>query len=99
MPDPNAVPADPRDYIMPQDLITVLIVDDHYVVRSGLVTALELESDVRVVAEAETVNDALIAYQTHHPSAVLMDLQLADGGGIDATAAIRAYDGKARILI
>lgn len=84
---------------MPPDVITVLIVDDHFVVRSGLVTALDSEPDIRVVAEAESSRDALAAYRAHRPSVVLMDLQLAEGGGIEATAAIRASDEKARILV
>lgn len=77
----------------------MLIVDDHFVVRSGLVTALELESDIRVLAEAESGVDALTAYQAHRPRVVLMDLQLAEGSGISATAAIRAFDPQARVLI
>jgi two-component system NarL family response regulator len=68
-------------------------------VRSGLVTALELEPDIRVVAEAENTAEALAAYQAHRPRVVLMDLQLAEDRGIAATAAIRAFDAQARILI
>lgn len=83
----------------PPDAITVLIVDDHFVVRSGLVTALELETDISVVAEAENTAEALAAYQSHRPRLVLMDLQLAEDRGIAATAAIRAFDAQARVLI
>lgn len=83
----------------PPDAITVLIVDDHFVVRSGLVTALELEADIRVVAEAENTAEALAAYQAHRPRVVLMDLQLAEDRGIAATAAIHAFDAQARVLI
>lgn len=82
-----------------QDSISVLIVDDHFVVRSGLVTALELESDIKVLAEAESGAEALTAYQAHRPRVVLMDLQLAESRGIAATAAIRAFDPQARVLI
>src|SRR5688572_10451792 len=85
--------------MMIEDPITVLIVDDHFVVRSGLVTALELEPDIRVVAEAESGSGALDAYQSHRPRVVLMDLQLAEGGGITATRAIRSFDANARVLI
>ncbi len=84
---------------MTQDLITVLIVDDHFVVRSGLVTALELEGDIRVVAEAESTASALAVYQLHRPRVVLMDLQLAEDRGIAATDAIRSFDPQARVLI
>jgi DNA-binding NarL/FixJ family response regulator len=84
---------------MAQGSVTVLIVDDHFVVRSGLVTALELEDDIRVAAEAESGDEALAAYKVHRPQVVLMDLQLVGGGGIEATAAIRSLDPRARILI
>lgn len=84
---------------MSPEVITVLIVDDHFVVRSGLVTALDSEPDIRVVAEAESSRDAIAAYCAHRPSVVLMDLQLAEGGGIEATAGIRASDANARILV
>lgn len=80
-------------------LLNVLIVDDHFVVRSGLVTSLELDDDIRVVAEAECAEDALPAYRTHRPTVVLMDLQLPDQSGVRATAALRAFDPPARILI
>ena len=84
---------------MSEEPIHVIIVDDHFVVRSGLVTALQLERDIRVVAEAESGTAALEAYQVHRPRVVLMDLQLAEGGGITATEAIRAFDPQARVLI
>lgn len=79
--------------------LKVLIVDDHFVVRSGLVTSLELDDDIRVVAEAECGEDAVAAYREHHPSVVLMDLQLPGQGGVATTAALRAHDRQARILI
>jgi DNA-binding NarL/FixJ family response regulator len=79
--------------------LTLLIVDDHFVVRSGLVTLLELEDDIRIVAEADCGEQALTAYQAHQPAVVLMDLQIPGGGGIAATARLRAYDPRARILI
>jgi DNA-binding NarL/FixJ family response regulator len=79
--------------------LTVLIVDDHFVVRSGLVTSLELADDIRVVAEADCGEDALPAYKQHRPSVVLMDLQLPGGGGVAATAALRRHDAQARVLI
>jgi DNA-binding NarL/FixJ family response regulator len=79
--------------------ITVLIVDDHFVVRSGLAASLELDDAVRVVAEAERGEEVIAAYKRHQPAVVLMDLQLPGMGGIAATAALRAHDPAARILI
>lgn len=79
--------------------VTILIVDDHFVVRSGLVTSLELDDDIRVVAEADSATDALPAYKQHRPALVLMDLQLPGGGGVAATRQLCAHDAKARVLI
>lgn len=79
--------------------LNVMIVDDHFVVRSGLITSLELDEDIRVVAEAECAEDAITAYCNHRPTVVLMDLQLPDQSGVKATAALRKLDPQARILI
>lgn len=85
---------------MPTDSqLSVLIVDDHFVVRSGLAASLELDDDIRVVAEAERGEEALAAYRQHRPAVVLMDLQLPGMGGVAATAALRAHDAAARVLI
>lgn len=80
-------------------MIHVLIVDDHFVVRSGLATSLEIEDDIRVVATAEKGEAAAETYASHRPSVVLMDLQLPGIGGVEATATIQAIDPLARILV
>ncbi len=79
--------------------LTVLIVDDHFVVRSGLAASLELDDTISVVAEADRGEDAVGAYLQHRPRVVLMDLQLPGLGGGGATAALRASDPEARVLI
>src|SRR5688500_2540095 len=79
--------------------VTLLIVDDHFVVRSGLAASLELDETIAVVAEAERGEDVIEAYDHHRPRVVLMDLQLPGMGGIAATAALRAHDPGARVLV
>ncbi len=79
--------------------LTLLIVDDHFVVRSGLAASLELDDTVEVVGEVERGEDVVAAYRKLHPRVVLMDLQLPGIGGIAATAALRAVDPTARVLI
>jgi DNA-binding NarL/FixJ family response regulator len=79
--------------------LTVLIVDDHFVVRSGLAVSLELDPAITVVAETDRGEEAVAAYAEHRPRVVLMDLQLPDLGGVGATAALRARDPEARVLI
>lgn len=80
-------------------LIRVLIVDDHFVVRSGLVASLEMEEDIEVVAEAKRGEEAVALYEEHRPSVVLMDLQLPGMSGIEATALLRAHDPDAKVLV
>ncbi|MDH4476129.1 MAG: response regulator transcription factor [Verrucomicrobiaceae bacterium] len=77
----------------------LLLIDDHFVVRSGLSTSLSLEPDIEIVAEADSGEQALSAYTTHLPDIVLMDLQLPGISGIEATIKILAAHPSARILI
>ena len=79
--------------------LTVLIVDDHFVVRSGLAASLELDDTIEVVGEVERGEDVVAAYQKHRPRVVLMDLQLPGISGIAATSAVRAADHTARVLM
>jgi DNA-binding NarL/FixJ family response regulator len=79
--------------------LSVLIVDDHFVVRSGLAASLELDDGIKVVGEAERGEDVVAAYQQCRPQVVLMDLQLPGMGGITATAALREHDRGAKVLI
>jgi len=77
----------------------LLLIDDHFVVRSGLSASLSLEPDIEIVAEADSGEQALSAYTTHLPDIVLMDLQLPGISGIEATLKILAAHPSARILI
>jgi len=79
--------------------IRLLIVDDHFVVRIGLTSALNLEPDMRVIAEAHTGKQAVDLYARHRPDVVVMDYELPELNGAQATAAIRAADPAARIII
>ena len=79
--------------------LKVLIVDDHFVVRSGLAASLELDDTIEVVGEAERGEDVVAAYRQLHPRVVLMDLQLPVMSGAEATAALRLFDPAARVLI
>lgn len=78
--------------------LTVLIVDDHFVVRSGRAASLELDDTISVVAEADRGEDAVAVCVAHRPRAV-MDLPLPGLGGGGATAALRACDPQARVSI
>ena len=79
--------------------IRILVVDDHFVVRIGLQTSLNLDPDFRVVAEASTGTQAIALYRQLRPDVVLLDLRLPDLSGIQATTAIRGEFPEARVII
>lgn len=76
-----------------------MLVDDHFVVRSGLVASLELEEDIRVVVEAERGEEAVALYAKHQPQVVLMDLQLPGINGVETTKRIREAHPEAHVLV
>jgi len=79
--------------------ITVMIVDDHPLLREGLVAVVQGERDMRVVAEATNGMEAIEGVRRHRPDVTLMDLQMPEMDGIAATTAIRAEWPSARIVI
>jgi len=79
--------------------IRLLIVDDHHVVRKGLVSLINSEPDMSVIAEAGDGQQAIDLYRQHKPDVVLMDLRLPVLSGVGATTAIRKEFPAARILV
>ncbi|OKL50363.1 response regulator [Boudabousia marimammalium] len=66
-----------------------MIVDDHEIVRRGIAEIIERADDLKVVAEAGTVNDAVLRAQLVKPEVILVDLQLPDGTGIDILRSLK----------
>ncbi len=83
----------------PSKTIRVLLVDDHFVVRSGLAASLGLEPDIQIAAEAADVTEALAQYAAHAPDMVIMDLQLGSGSGLEATERLCQKHAGARVLM
>src|SRR6056297_520665 len=79
--------------------LKILLVDDHFIVRSGLVASLELETDLQVVAEAERGEEVLALFGEYQPDLVLMDLQLPGQNGIETTAALCREFPDANVLM
>ena len=79
--------------------ILVLTVDDHALLRKGIVGLVNAESDMKVVAEASTGLEATKQFKQHRPDITLMDLQLPDMSGIEAMIAIRQEFPEARIIV
>jgi two-component system NarL family response regulator len=79
--------------------IRVLCVDDHLLMREGVIRVLGLHPDVAVVAQASNGQDAIDQFVKHRPDVTLMDLQLPRVSGLQAIAAIRQLDANARIVV
>ena len=74
----------------PARQLRLLVVDDHEVVRQGLVALLDRRSGFQVVAEAGTVAESIEAARRFEPDIIVMDVRLPDGSGIEACREIRA---------
>jgi DNA-binding NarL/FixJ family response regulator len=79
--------------------ISILLVDDHPVVREGYRRLLERQPGFRISAEAEDAASAYQAYRRVSPEVVIMDLSLPGAGGLEAMRHIRQWDRAARILV
>ena len=79
--------------------LRLLVVDDHEVVRQGLVALLDRREGFEVVAEAGTVADAIEQAKKFEPDIVVMDVRLPDGSGIEACREIRAELPAARVVM
>ncbi|PAW63110.1 MAG: DNA-binding response regulator [Verrucomicrobiia bacterium Tous-C4TDCM] len=77
----------------------ILLVDDHYVVRIGMASSLNLEPDLEVVAEAENGEAAIALYREHRPDLVILDWRLPDLSGGDVIKALHAEFPAARVLV
>lgn len=79
--------------------IQVVVVDDHVILRDGIVTILDAQSDFEVVGVAGTVAEALEAVHASRPDLVLMDYGLPDGTGLEATKEILALYPDTNIVL
>lgn len=78
---------------------TVLLVDDHDLVRQGLRRAFERSGDFEVVGEAGDIASAMQAIATLRPDVVIFDVRLPDGSGLDAVRRARAADDELGIVV
>jgi DNA-binding NarL/FixJ family response regulator len=79
--------------------ITLLVADDHPLIRAGLAALIRAEPDLALAGEAGDADDAVELYLRLRPDVLLIDLNMPGGGGIDAIRRIRALVPDARIVI
>src|SRR5256712_244202 len=84
---------------MNRQLLKVMLVEDHEVVREGLRMVLESAGDIAVVAQATTARDAIANAVRLRPDVIVMDVRLLEGNGIEATREIRSQVPRARIIM
>jgi DNA-binding NarL/FixJ family response regulator len=78
---------------------SVLVVDDHTLVRTGVVNIISQEPDLQVVAEAANGLEAVHAFEKHHPDVTLLDLRMPVMEGVEAVRQIRARDPQAKVIV
>ncbi len=80
-------------------MTSIMLVDDHAVVREGYRRLIEKHKDLTVVAEAPDGQTAYQLYKLHRPDVVVLDLSMPGKGGIEVARQLRQWDGNARVLV
>ena len=81
------------------DKLRIIVVDDHFVVREGTRKMLEQNSDLEVIAEAESGNEAVSLTKKHKPDILLLDVGLPDISGIEALKKVKKDNPKQIVVM
>jgi two-component system response regulator NreC len=84
---------------MTDEMIRVVVVDDHTLMRQGLVGLLDDEPDIEVIGQAGDISTGRTTIEAMNPDIILMDLGLPDGSGLDLTAELTNADPELRVLV
>ena len=79
--------------------IRILVVEDHHVVRQGLIALLNVAEGVEVVGEAADGIEAVRQFETHHPDVTLVDLRLPKLSGVEVIQRVRSDHANARFIV
>src|SRR5208337_4994616 len=83
----------------PEQKTRILVVDDHPLLRLGVAAIIDAQSDMRVIAQAGSGEEAVRLFRKHRPDITMMDLRLPGMSGLEALRAIRQEDPHAKCLV
>jgi DNA-binding NarL/FixJ family response regulator len=83
----------------PEQRMRILVVDDHPLLRLGVAAIIDAQSDMRVIAQAGSGEEAVRLFRKHRPDITMMDLRLPGMSGLEALRAIRQEDPHAKCLV
>lgn len=83
----------------PRAPLRLVLADDHAIVRAGYRHLIERQSDMRVVAEADSAQDAYLLYRSHRPDVFVTDISMPGPSGLEALRRVREFDADARVLM
>jgi DNA-binding NarL/FixJ family response regulator len=83
----------------PEQRTRILVVDDHPLMRLGVAAIIDAQSDMRVIAQAGSGEEAVQLFRKHRPDITMMDLRLPGMSGLEALRAIRQEDPRAKCLV
>jgi DNA-binding NarL/FixJ family response regulator len=78
--------------------VRILVAEDHLVARVGVTAILNMQPDMKVVAEAANGRETVAQYRIHRPDVALLDMRMPEMSGVEAAAAIRAEFPNARLI-
>jgi DNA-binding NarL/FixJ family response regulator len=81
------------------NIIRILLIDDHELIRSGLGAVLDMEEDVEVVGTAGSVEEGIARYRELKPDVVVTDLQMQDGTGLDVVRTLRKESDTVGLIV
>ncbi len=81
------------------DPVTILVADDHTVMRNGLRLLLEAERDFHVVGEAGTIQSVYTGVRTHRPAVLVLDLNMPGGSSVEAIQRLAAISPHTAVVV
>ncbi len=83
----------------PEQKTRILVVDDHPIMRLGVAAIIDAQSDMRVIAQAGSGEEAVLLFRKHRPDITMMDLRLPGMSGLEAIRVIRQDEPNAKCLV